>query len=349
MALKDAPELKPYILPNVQRTGELLGRGSFGAVEKLVYNQAACAGKKIHESLIDTRNIGASSLIKKFEQECKILKDLRYPHIVQFLGLCFFEDSQYPVIVMELLESNVEKWVTESQKEHPFSLKAEILRDTAKGLHYLHSQNPPIIHRDITARNVLLTSSMKAKIADLGNACIVPPQSLSSTLTRMPGTIPYMPPEANASHAQYDDKLDMFSFGHFSLFVIIQRSPFELLPPTYPDPERPDKILGRSEFERRKMYIKDLYMKFSKCHEISLMIEDCLHNSPHRRPSARKVIDILTEILKECKDDYLEYQALNRCEMAEKLKQYREGAQEGRPSPKVQSWDDIKANIVVCS
>lgn len=328
MALKDAPELQPYILQMVEHTGKILGSGSFGSVEELRFNHAPCAGKKIHGILIDPRVMGYARQVLKFEQECKLMKELRYPHIVQFMGLCFYDGSNAPVIVMELLDSNIEQWISScsSEKELPLSLKCNILHDTSKGLHYLHSHNPQIIHRDMTARNVLLTSSMRAKIADLGNAFIVPPHHLTKTMTRVPGTIPYMPPEAFQPDTRYTEKLDMFSFGHLALYVMIQEEPyFHLLPPTYPDPNNQDHTIGRSELERREYYFNKLCMMFAKSHDITTLIQACLHNTSVRRPSASQVIKTFNDFLKEYKDDYLVYDNLNRHEMAEKLRETQDG------------------------
>ena len=49
------------------------------------------------------------------------------------------------------------------KKKFPLSTKLLILQDVARAVVYLHSQNPPIVHRDLTANNVLLTSNMRAK------------------------------------------------------------------------------------------------------------------------------------------------------------------------------------------
>ena len=321
LSLKDAPELQPYILKNVQKTGKILGRGSFGTVEEMHFDHALCAGKKIHQILVDPSSIGAARLVEKFQQECKLLKELRYPHIVQFMGLCFFEDSNVPVIVMELLNNNIDSWLSSAKKELPLSLKTSILRDTAKGLNYLHSHDPVIIHRDLTARNVLLTSSMTAKIADLGNAYIVPPQHLVKTMTRVPGTIPYMPPEAFQLAGKYTFKLDMFSFGHLALYIIIQEEVFtHLLGPTYPDPSNPGKVIGRSEVERRSYYFEKLSSQFASSHDIPTVIKDCLSDLPDSRPTADSVIKVLEEMQRGHVDEYGKLSGLNRFDIAEKLR-----------------------------
>ena len=123
---------------------------------------------------------------------------LRHPNIVQFLGLFFESNSQIPMLVMEKLDMNLDN-LLESVPDLSLLTKLSILGNIANGLVYLHSRLPsPIIHRDLTATNVLLTNSLVAKISDLGN-CRIPnmqPGQLVMMMSEMPGTAVYMPPEA---------------------------------------------------------------------------------------------------------------------------------------------------------
>ena len=148
---------------------------------------------------------------------------MRHPHIVQFLGLCFLEGSALPVLVMERLDSSLDDLLV-GVPGLPLALKRSLLADVARGLLYLHTCNPPVVHRDLSARNVLLTSSQVAKISDLGNARIVnlQPGQLAMTLTYLPGTLVYMPPEAFEEGSRYGPRLDIFSFGHLALFTLMQ-------------------------------------------------------------------------------------------------------------------------------
>lgn len=146
--------------------------------------------------------------------------------MVQFLGLCYLPDgSTLPVLVMERLDSSLDE-LLESVPGLPLALKRSLLSDVVCGLHYLHTHDPPIVHRDLTCRNILLTSSLVAKISDLGNARIVnlQPGQLSKTLTRLPGTRVYMPPEAFHEGSRYGPPLDIFSYGHLALFTLTQVS-----------------------------------------------------------------------------------------------------------------------------
>ena len=106
----------------------------------------------------------------------------------------------------------------------PISLKRSALEDVASGLLYLHNRQPPVIHRDLTSKNVLLTSNLVAKITDMGNSRIVDmrPGQMARTLSKYPGTLVYMPPEARDDTHRYGPSLDIFSFGHLALYTITQ-------------------------------------------------------------------------------------------------------------------------------
>ena len=215
-------KLRPFILQDVRRTGKTLGGGSYGVVEELLMAGLICAGKKMYDTLIDPRNQGSENMVDKYYKECSLLSELRHPHIVQFLGICFFPDSRLPVIVMERLQTSLDDFL-EQCPEIPLPVKLSILHDVAKGLVFLHTRSPVVVHRDLTARNVLLDEAVTAKIADMGNSRItgLRPGQLAQTMTKgIPGTLVYMPPEASTD--QYGPPLDMFSFGHLSLFAAIQ-------------------------------------------------------------------------------------------------------------------------------
>ena len=177
------------------------------------------AGKKIHDTLLDIGNIGTENIATKYIQECQLMSSLRHPNITQFLGVCYLPDYQLPVLVMEKLDSNLDD-LLETVPNIPLIIKYSILEDVARGLLYLHKHNPQVVHRDLTARNILLTSSLVAKISDLGNSRMSMPPG--ETMTRLPGTLSYMSPEALATDAHYGPSLDIFSFGHLGIYTGLQ-------------------------------------------------------------------------------------------------------------------------------
>ena len=186
-------------------------------------NGLICAGKKIHAALLDAGNVGIQDVASKYVQECQLMSDLRHPNITLFLGVCFLPNFQLPVLLMERLDGSLDE-LLETVPNIPLVLKRSILEDVAKGLLYLHKHDPQIVHRDLTAKNVLLTSSLIAKITDFGNSRIVDlqPGQLAKTLSSAPGTLVYMPPEALSDISRYGPSLDVFSFGHLALFTLTQ-------------------------------------------------------------------------------------------------------------------------------
>ena len=221
---------------------------------------AIYAAKKIHEVFLDRSEIPATEIHKstaQFVRECQLMSTLRHPNIVQFLGVCFFPGSRLPALVMERLLTSLHDLLDPEMDPpappnapkpyFPLSLKCSIMHDVASGLTYLHERSPPIIHRDLSARNVLLNSGMVAKIADLGVARIVPRMRAAATMTKGPGAIVYMPPEAmedkpddeknddEKSKAKYGKSIDIFSFGVVAIFILCQTFPNKLLAPTYRD------------------------------------------------------------------------------------------------------------------
>ena len=162
-------------------------------------------------------------MVRKYLQECQLMSSLRHPNITQFLGLCFLPGTQLPLLVMERLETSLDD-LLEHMPNLPLSLKRSVLEDVASGLLYLHDRPSPIIHRDLTSKNVLLTSSLVAKLTDMGNSRITDmrPGQMARTLSALPGTLVYMPPEALDDRHRYGPALDIFSFGHLALFTLTQ-------------------------------------------------------------------------------------------------------------------------------
>ena len=172
---------------------------------------------------LEDGNEGVVDVARKYQQECHLMASLRHPNIAQFLGICFVPGVEMPLLVMERLEMSLCD-LLDSVPNLPLPLKVSFLEDVGCGLVYLHNMHPPVIHRDLTANNVLLTSSLVAKITDMGNSRIIKtrPDRLARTLSQLPGTLVYMAPEAMSETHRYGTSLDIFSFGHLALFTMTQ-------------------------------------------------------------------------------------------------------------------------------
>ena len=66
---------------------QILGTGSYGAVYMPKYGQLPCAAKVLHPTILDPKDPGAATIVKRFQQECTFLENVRHPNIVQYLGM----------------------------------------------------------------------------------------------------------------------------------------------------------------------------------------------------------------------------------------------------------------------
>lgn len=182
------------------------------------------------------------------------------------------------MLVMEYVPVCLKKYVEGNITP---DIKTSILLDIAQGLQYLHSLNPPMIHRDLTTNNVLLTEDLRAKIADLGTSKFLNRKVLE-TMTNVPGNESHMPPEARVADAQNypissidkAKKLDIFSFGNVIINVLTGEFPVAELVP------------GGTELQRRKKLLD----KISESKEKDL-VHRCLSNTPDGRPTTDEVVE----------------------------------------------------------
>ncbi|CAI7989161.1 Probable tyrosine-protein kinase DDB_G0283397 [Geodia barretti] len=317
--LAEYPELRPFVLPNVRLTGIRIGAGAYGSVEEVAVPGAICAAKKIHDIFLDRSEIPAAEIRRataQFVRECQLMSTLGHPNIVKFLGVAFFPGSRLPALVMERLLTSLHDLLDPETDPppppntpkpfFPLSLKCSILHNVACGLAYLHERTPPVIHRDLSARNVLLNSGMVAKIVDLGVARIVPRMRTAATMTKGPGASVYMPPEAsapaksNAQKSKYDASIDVFSLGVVAIFTIGEVFPCDPVAATYLD-EETGLLVARTELQRRAEYMRHVNEQLRASgqlrgdHPLIRLIQQCLHNGPHKRPSIREVLRLLEE------------------------------------------------------
>ena len=183
-----------------------------------------------------------------------------------------------PMLVMEYLPLTLTHCL-EKYDYIPLETKYHIFLDVSIGLRFLHEQNPPIIHRDLTANNVMLTTDTKAKIADLGQAKIIDMQA--TKMTPGPGTICYMPPEACIENPVYDQALDIFSFGVLIIHTVTQKWPI-------PD----DRRSTLSEVEKRRVFL-DKMEKSSN--SLTSLAKDCLNRNAESRPKLLSIIKDLQQ------------------------------------------------------
>ena len=91
-AFQSNPELQRFLLSDVRTTGKKLGVGSYGSVEELEMNDLVCAGKRIHEALLERDNDGVTNIERKYLEECQVMAaDSLQVKKLQVFQLMFFD------------------------------------------------------------------------------------------------------------------------------------------------------------------------------------------------------------------------------------------------------------------
>ena len=283
--------LQNLYLTGVRPNGNDIGVGAYGKVFEVEYCGTVFAAKQIHSILVEGVGREEFEATKKaFLTECVQSCILGHPNVVQVLGVCNPGGKLLlPVLVMERMQESLTS-VVEKYPNIPMYVKLSMLLDVSRGLWYLHTHHPPIVHRDLSPNNVLLTSQFVAKISDLGVAKVIQADS-KKTKTRAPGTVDFMPPEALLKTPEYGPPLDVFSCGGVILHVVNQEWP-EPLHYVMTDPKT-GKILGLTEVERRQQHLKKMTGTPA---DLRALVEQCLDNQSSRRPPISDVSERMKEV-----------------------------------------------------
>ena len=206
--------------------------------------------------------------------------------------------DKLPVIVMERMHSSL-RGLVEGHADIPMNVTLSILSDVCHGLQYLHSREPPIVHRNLTPNNILLCYHFKAKISDVG---IV--SSADHDMQAPSQGIPaFVPLESLASEPSNDFSdfidlsLDTISFGGVILYVTTHQWP-QPAPLLSFDPDT-GKSIVLTELQRYQQYLDKMA---ESCTNLKPLVISCLNDNPKKRPS---VVQVLTEI-NEVKKSYSE-------------------------------------------
>ena len=296
-----------------------LGRGAYGRVYAVKYCQTICAAKEIHSILVEEVGlVEMQRTIGSFMRECRQCSALRHPNVIQFLGVYYptrgggTNRMRLPVMVMEMMADSLTSFV-DKHKKIPVHIKYSIVHDVSLGLCYLHNHDPPIVHRDLSPNNVLLTPHHVAKISDLGVAKVIKADS-RKTMTKAPGTVDFMPPEALARTPVYGPPMDVFSFAGIILHTFNQQWPRPTEQVQFDPSTR--KMMALSEVERRQQYLDKM---IGEAEVLRPLVEQCLDYDPAVRPTVATVC----ERIQVNKDAYIMESPLDVITLCQQVEQIR--------------------------
>ena len=243
----------------IEMTEEVLGKGGWGEVKVAKFRGLRVAAKCLHEVIQSPYNISV------FTREMEIAARVRHPNLLQFIGATRVGT---PIILSELMPTSLCKELETGPL--PYHAVLAISQDIACGLNYLHLFKPdPILHRDVSTANVLLTHEQcgwRAKVSDYGSANLQP--MIGRTVN--PGNPVYSAPEAGVPR-DHSPAMDVYSYGVVLIEMMICRIP---------------------EVAQRQLHINSIQRPTFKA-----LIERCLKENRRERPTMSEIIRDFNETI----------------------------------------------------
>ncbi|KAK7121423.1 hypothetical protein R3I93_022498 [Phoxinus phoxinus] len=196
-----------------------IGRGSFKTVYKGLDTETTV---EVAWCELQDRKLSKTER-QRFKEEAGMLKGLQHPNIVRFYDSweSSLKGRKCIVLVTELMTSGTLKTYLKRFKEMKIKVLRSWCRQILKGLHFLHTRSPPIIHRDLKCDNIFITGPTgSVKIGDLGLATL----KRSSFAKSVIGTPEFMAPEMYEE--KYDESVDVYAFGMCMLEMATSEYPY---------------------------------------------------------------------------------------------------------------------------
>ena len=205
------------------RDMKLIEKGSFGLIYRGTWEGTVVAIKKLPAGKM------TSAFIEELEQEAAIMRQLRHPNVLNFLGTSCDMDGHQICIIMEYMDrGSLYRLIHDESIQFTLEQISTICIDAARGVNYLHNLNPPIIHRDLKSHNFLMNSSGVVKVCDFGLSRFIE-TTLAGTMTAC-GTPSWTAPEV-LRNERYSFKVDVFSFGIVIWELFSRQDPYPGMPP----------------------------------------------------------------------------------------------------------------------
>lgn len=183
-----------------------LGNGAFGMVWLVRYRDS---------QLLASKRLRPERRTKKhtamFIEEIKLVARFDHPNLVTFVGAAWTIESDLQMLLEYMEGGDLRRYLMSPNTPIGWTTKKfDIAIGVIEALVYLHSFVPPLVHRDLKSKNVLLSSDFKAKISDFGASRF---RSVENTMTGGVGTGRWLAPEVIRGDTNYGSAADIYSFG----------------------------------------------------------------------------------------------------------------------------------------
>ncbi|KAL4301436.1 hypothetical protein HN51_052854 [Arachis hypogaea] len=259
------------------RIKERVGAGSFGTVHRAEWH-----GSDVAVKVLTVQDFSDDKL-KEFLREVAIMKRVRHPNVVLFMG-AVTKRPHLSIVTEYLQRGSLYRLIHKpTAGEHLDSRRRlRMALDVAKGINYLHCLKPPIVHWDLKSPNLLVDKNWNVKVCDFGLSrfkanTFIPSKSVT-------GTPEWMAPEFLRGEPS-NEKSDVYSFGVILWELVTMQQPWMGLGPA--------QVVGAVGFQNRKLAIPPNVSPVL----VSLM-ESCWADDPTKRPTFASMVVSLKKLLK---------------------------------------------------
>ncbi|KAJ6732596.1 SERINE-THREONINE PROTEIN KINASE [Salix purpurea] len=253
--------------------GERIGIGSYGEVYHGDWNGTEVAVKKFLD-----QGFSGDALVQ-FRCEAEIMLRLRHPNVVLFMG-AVTRPPHLSILTEFLPRGSLYRLLHRPNSQIDEKRRMQMALDVAKGMNYLHTSHPTIVHRDLKSPNLLVNKNWLVKVCDFGLSRIKHHTFLSSKSTA--GTPEWMAPEVLRNEPA-NEKCDIYSFGVILWELATCQIPWKGL--------NPMQVVGAVGFQNRHLEIPE-YIDPA----IAQIIRDCWQLEPNLRPSFAQLITRLRRV-----------------------------------------------------
>ncbi|XP_059289420.1 uncharacterized protein LOC132042927 isoform X1 [Lycium ferocissimum] len=256
--------------------GEQIGEGSCGTVYHGLWYGSDVAVK------VFSKQEYSEEVIYSFKQEIALMKRLRHPNILLFMGAV--TSPQRLCIVTEFLpRGSLFRLLQKNSSKLEWRRRIHMALDVARGMNYLHHLSPPIVHRDLKSSNLLVDKNWTVKVGDFGLSRLKHETYLATKTGK--GTPQWMAPEVLRNELS-DEKSDIYSFGVILWELATEKIPWDNL--------NTMQVIGAVGFMNQRLDIpKDVHP------QLASIIESCWHSEPQCRPSFQELVEKLKDLLKQ--------------------------------------------------
>ncbi|OQR87213.1 protein kinase [Achlya hypogyna] len=276
-----------HIEPKDVVIGTELGSGTFGSVYSARWKETNVAVKKI------ILRGDTQLIVTNFGAEASVMAQLRHPNIVMFMGVMLH--PEYVGLVMELCpKGSVYGVIHSDELKIDWSLLLRMLLDSARGMNFLHSSSPPLIHRDLKSINLLIDADWRCKVSDFGLSKLREMRDDSftagtSAARSYVGTSMWIAPEV-FNGEEHTEMSDVYSFGIILYEALSGTSPFESI--------SPDAVPFIVQSGKRPTDFSPLAsVDHSALQTMAPLMSKCWDANPSSRPTFTTIIGVLQQVL----------------------------------------------------